>query len=355
MADYDAPMQRALSVLLLGLPAAVVSKLLGAPDWVTLAAAALALVPLAEWIAVATEHLTVKVGVGLGGFLNATFANAVELILTIFALQQGLIGLVKASIIGSIICNTLLTLGLAAFVGGLKHGSQKFASKSAGRHAAMMILAVSAMALPAFAAAFETSFQRVRMSVGVSILLLASYGAYVVYSFFSSAARAQETSPVPRPSGKSWSKGKSIAVLGAAVAATTVAAELLVSAVEPVSRSIGLSQEFIGLIMVPLLGNVAEQFAAVSFARENHLNLSLSIAANSSTQIAVFVAPLLVILSLFIRPMDLVFRPIELVTLFASTAIFAYISLDGESNWLEGVQLIALYLIAAVVFFFLPR
>jgi len=139
------------------------------------------------------------------------------------------------------------------------------------------------------------------------------------------------------------------------VAATTVAGELLVSAVEPVSRSIGLSQEFIGLILVPLLGNVAEQFAAVSFARENHLNLSLSIAANSSTQIAVFVAPLLVILSLFIRPMDLVFRPIELMTLFASTAIFAYISLDGESNWLEGVQLIALYLIAAVVFFFLPR
>jgi Ca2+:H+ antiporter len=291
-------------------------------------------VPLAEWIAVATEHLTVKVGVGLGGFLNATFANSVELILTIFALQKGLIALVKASIIGSIICNTLLTLGLAAFVGGVKHGSQKFASKSAGRHAAMMILAVSAMALPAFAASIESPFQRVRMSVGVSILLLASYGAYLVYSFFSSAARAQKTSPVPRPPGKSWSKATSI---------------------EPVSRSIGLSQEFIGLIVVPLLGNVAEQFAAVSFARQNHLNLSLSIAANSSTQIAVFVAPLLVILSLFIRPMDLVFRPIELVTLFASTAIFAYISLDGESNWLEGVQLIALYLIAAVVFFFLPR
>src|SRR5712691_8559315 len=294
-------MQRALSVLLLGLPAAVVSKLLGAPDWVTLAAAALALVPLAEWIAVATEHLTVKVGVGLGGFLNATFANSVELILTIFALQQGLIGLVKASII----CNTLLTLGLAALVGGLKHGSQKFASKSAGRHAAMMILAVSAMALPAFAAAIESPFQRVRMSVGVSILLLASYGAYLVYSFFSSAARAQETSPVPRPPGKSWSKGKSISILAAAVAATTAASELLVSAVEPVSRSIGLSQEFIGLIVIPILGNVAEQFAAISFARENHLNLSLSIAANSSTQIAVFVAPLLVLISLLLRPMDL--------------------------------------------------
>jgi Ca2+:H+ antiporter len=237
----------------------------------------------------------------------------------------------------------------------LKHGPQKFASKSAGRHAAMMILAVSAMALPAFAAVIESPSLRVRMSVGVSILLLASYGAYLIYSFFSIAARAQRSSPVPRPAGKPWSTGKSFAVLGAAVGATTVAGELLVSAVEPVSRSIGLSQDFIGLIVVPLLGNVAEQFAAVSFARQNHLNLSLSIAANSSTQVAVFVAPLLVILSLFIGPMDLVFRPIELVTLFASTAIFAYISLDGESNWLEGVQLIALYLIAAVVFFFLPR
>jgi Ca2+:H+ antiporter len=347
-------MRRALSVLLLGLPAAIVSKLLGAPEWVTLASAALALVPLAQWIALATEHLTVRVGVGLGGFLNATFANAVELIITIFALSQGLTALAKASITGSIICNTLLTLGLSLFVGGLRHGSQKFAPKSAGRHAAMMILAVSAMALPAFAAAVESPFQRLRMSVGVSILLLASYGAYLIYSFFSSAARAQATSPVPRPPGKSWSKGKSISILAAAVAATTVASELLVSAVEPVSRSIGLSQEFIGLIVIPILGNVAEQFAAISFARENHLNLSLSIAANSSTQIAVFVAPLLVLISLLLRPMDLVFRSIELVTLFASTAIFAYISLDGESNWLEGVQLIALYLIAAVVFFFLP-
>ena len=216
------------------------------------------------------------------------------------ALRHGLTDLAKASITGSIICNTLLTLGLAALVGGIRHGAQKFRPKAAGRHAAMMILAVSAMALPAFAAGAQTPVERERLSVGVSLLLLATYGAYLIYSHFSAGARARERDVPTTPPGRvSWSRRKAMFILAAAVLGAAIASEQLVHAVEPVSRSLGLSERFIGLILIPLLGNVAEQFSAVSFARENRLDLSLSIAANSSTQIAVFVAPLLVLTSRF--------------------------------------------------------
>lgn len=347
---------RWLAVLALGLPVAIVFRILGAPEWAVFVASAVSLLPLAAWIGLATEHAAVRLGSSLGGLLNATFGNAAELIITLFALRRGLTDLVKASITGSIIGNTLLILGLSAFVGGVKHGSQRFDVKAVARHAAMMILAVSAMALPAvFATVEKSAFIREEVSVGVSILLLATYGAYIYYSYFSREARAQKSAETHAPlDGKQWSLARSLWVLGAAVVGTGVASELLVHAVEPVSKSLGLSQFFVGLIVIPIVGNVAEHYGAITFARRNHMELSLSIAANSSTQIAVFVAPLLVLVSLFFHPMDLIFQPIELVTLFACSAIFAYVSLDGETNWLEGVQLLALYLIAAVSFFFLP-
>jgi len=191
------------------------------------------------------------------------------------------------------------------------------------------------------------------VSVGISILLLATYAASLAYSHL--AARNPET-PLPPPEegrAKAWSLRKALGVLAVVVVGIALASELLVEAVEPVSRSLGLSQAFLGVILLPIIGNVAENSAAIRFAARGHMDLSLSIAANSSTQIAVFVAPLLVLISLFFHPMDLIFPPIQLVTLFASSAIFAYICLDGETNWLEGVQLLALYLIAAVAFFFL--
>ena len=347
-------MRHFVNSLVVGLPIAVASRLFHGPDWLTLAASAISLLPLAAWIGTATEHAAARMGAGVGGLLNATFGNAAELIIAIFALRRGLIDLVKASLTGSIIGNTLLILGLSAFVGGLKHGTQKFAVGPTGRHAAMMILAVSAMALPAvFATVEPNAFVREEVSVGVSVLLLLTYAAYVYFSYFS---RQRDRVPEgEHPVGaKHWSMRKSLLVLGGAVAGTAVASELLVHAIEPVSKGAGLSQFFIGLILIPIVGNVAEHYSAIVFARRNQMDLALSVAANSSTQIAVFVAPLLVLVSLFFRPMDLIFQPIELITLFASSAIFAYISLDGETNWLEGVQLLALYLIAAVAFFFLP-
>ncbi len=349
-------MKHIWNVLLLGLAVALVSRLSGGPAWLTFAGAALSLLPLARWIGVGTEHLASRVGPSLGGLLNATFGNAAELIITIFALRQGLVELVKASITGSIIGNTLLILGCSAVVGGLRHGPQRFDARAVGRHAAMMILALTALALPAvFATVVKSAFVREEVSVAVAILLLATYGAYIHYSYFSRDARRFAAEARPEGGeGKAWSVGRSLAVLAAAVVGTAVGSELLVAAVEPVSRALGLSQFFLGLILIPIIGNVAEHYSAIEFAARNRMELSLSIAANSSTQIAVFVAPLLVLVSLLFHPMNLIFEPIELVTLFASSAIFAYVSLDGETNWLEGVQLLAVYLIAAVAFFFLP-
>jgi len=348
--------RQALNVLLLGLPVAVVSRFAQWPDWVTFTAAAIALLPLAGWIGRGTEHAAAKLGAGLGGLLNATFGNAAELILAIFALRRGLVDVVKASLTGAIIGNTLLIVGVSALVGGVKHGTQKFPVRPTARHAAMMILAVSAMALPAvFATVVKRDFVREEVSVGVSIVLLLTYGAYLYFSYFSSERERQEDSGPGTSGPHDWSLRRSLLVLGGAVVGTVVASEMLVHAIEPVSHSLGLSPFFIGLIVIPILGNVAENYSAIRFAAANRMSLSMSIAANSSTQIAVFVAPLLVLLSLFFRPMDLIFQPIELVTLFASSAIFAYISLDGETNWLEGIQLLSLYLIAAVAFFFLPK
>ena len=347
---------RWFQALLVGLPVAIVCRLAHGPEWLIFAAAAASLLPLAAWIGLATEHAAHKLGSSLGGLLNATFGNAAELIIAIFALRRGMVDLVKASLTGSIIGNTLFIVGFSAVVGGVKHGSQRFDARVVGRHAAMMILAVSAMALPAvFATVEKSAFVREEVSVGVSILLLATYGAYIAYSYFSKEARAQKPAvEESHPAGERWTLARSMGVLAGAVVATGIASELLVEAVEPVSRSIGLSQFFLGLIVIPIIGNVSEHYGAIVFARRNQMELSLSIAANSSTQIAVFVAPVLVLVSLVLHPMNLIFQPIELVTLFCSAAIFAYISLDGETNWLEGVQLLALYLIAAVSFFFLP-
>jgi Ca2+:H+ antiporter len=269
---------------------------------------------------------------------------------------------VKASLVGSILSNTLLGLGLAAIVGGVRHGTQRFHVESVRRAAAMMILAVSAMALPAVFAQAEKDFLlQEEVSVGIAVLLLLTYAAYVFYSHGPTRktrrpASADSPEPPPaKPHGKAWNLPSAFALLGAAVVGTAAASELLVGAVEPVSKSIGLSPFFVGLVVVPLVGNIAEYYSAVGFAREDRMELSFSICASSSIQIAVFVAPCLVLASLVLHPMTLIFRPIELVALLSSCAIFAYVSLDAETDWLEGAQLVCLYLICAVAFFFVPR
>ncbi|MEP6802247.1 MAG: calcium/proton exchanger [Acidobacteriota bacterium] len=350
-------MARWTGLLLLGIPAAWFARRGGGPEWAVFAGAALALIPLALVIKTATEHVAAHLGEGLGGLVNATFGNAAELIITIFALKEGLPELVKASLVGSILSNALLGLGLAAFVGGLRHGTQRFHVESVRRASTMMILAVSAMALPAvFAQAEHSAVLQEEVSVAIAVLLLLTYAAYIGYSHFSRAGRrATVVPPAAAPHREPWGLGRSFFALAAAVVATAAASELLVGAVEPMSRSIGLSSFFVGLVVIPIVGNIAEYYSAVEFARANRMELAFSISASSSIQVAVFVAPCLVLASLFLHPLNLIFRPVELVALLASSAIFAYVSLDGESDWLEGAQLLALYLICAVTFFFVPR
>lgn len=351
---------------------ALASGWLHLPEPLVFALCAAAILPLSAVIGRATEDLADHMGPRFGGLLNATFGNAAELIITIFALQAGLVTLVKASITGSIIGNALLVLGLATLVGGWRHGVQTFDAREAGRHSTMMILAVIGLYLPAgFATIMRDAVVVEELSILVAVVLLLTYGAYVAYGIFMPAGGPRLVVAEPRPVAEGapsaarvrhaasrhvlWSVRTALAVLLGATVLTALVSELLVRTVEPVTHALGWTELFVGVILVPMIGNVAEHFGAVIVAWKNNMDLSLAIAAGSSTQIALFVAPLLVLASLALgHPMDLVFVPMELLVLGLATAIFAYISQDGESTWLEGVQLLAVYLMAALVFYLLP-
>jgi Ca2+:H+ antiporter len=331
-----------------------VGQLLGAPAVLVFAAACLGLVPLAGLIGHATGQVALHVGPHWGGLLNATFGNAAELIITILALRQGLFTLVKASITGSVIGNTLLVLGLALLVGGLRHGLLKFDLRAASLNAALMILAVSSLLLPAVFGSLVPDRDRVEeLSVIVALILLLSYLAYLVFLIRGADAwlGVAQGEMEPRPVAD-WSLRRGMLALGAATVGTVIVSEVLVNAVTPVTAQLGWTELFVGVILIPIVGNAAENWAAVRAAWRNHVDLTFGITAGSSTQIPLFVTPVLILVSLAVgRPMTLVFEPLELLVLALSTAISAYIALDGESHWLEGVLLLALYLMTAAVFF----
>jgi len=344
-----------LLIFFLFVPIAIILELSHAdPLWILLASAA-AIVPLAGMIGEGTEALAEKVGQRAGGLLNATLGNAAELIIAIVALRQGLIELVLASITGSILGNLLLVLGLSLLVGGLKNGVQRFNRENAGIDATMLVLSVFALAIPSFFnLALEPDFRKVEfLSIGASIAILVMYGLSILYSFTS---RTLEANPVAReahaPEG--WSTRHALIILVIAVGLIALLSEFLVGAVEPVTASLGLSEFFLGIILIPLVGNAAEHFVAITVARKNQMDLSLSIAVGSSLQIALFVAPALVFISLALgNPMPLEFTQYEVLAVAAAALIAAFVSLDGKSNWLEGSMLLVLYAILGVAFFFL--
>jgi Ca2+:H+ antiporter len=373
----------------------VAAKLLSLPDLAVFALSAVSLVPIAGLIGQATEQLAHHLGPRIGGLLNATFGNAAELIISGFAIHQGLLTLVKASLTGSVIGNTLLVLGMSLLAGGARHGVQRYDGRATSLNATMMILAVAGLYLPA---TFAASVQEPRVIEELSLLmagvLLLTYFAYLGYTVIQGhpagqshkPARArpgQEPADRPAPctasdaqgreqcerrddsqskasanedeQSEGWGVWRSVLVLAAATAGAAVSSELLVSTVEPVSQQYGISEFFVGVIIVPIVGNAAEHFSAMLMAWRDRLEVTLAIAAGSSTQVALFVGPALVFASLLLgHPMNLIFRPLELVILGLATAIFAYICLDGESNWLEGVQLLSIYVMAGIAFFFLP-
>jgi Ca2+:H+ antiporter len=370
-------MQRWVYVGLLFTPAAVIAKLLSSPQILIFILSAISVVPYAILISTATEALTEHIGAGFGGLLNATFGNAAELIITCFAIHSGLLTLVKASITGSMVGNTLLILGTALLVGGIRHGRQRYSARRTSITAAMMILAVGALYLPAiFAASVRDRARIEELSFSVAAVLLLTYIAFLSYALFlrhpttataseqamasgkemkgdgTRTARASETSV---PGEGKWSIGKSLLMLAGAVVGIAVSSEIFVSAIESVTKRLGVNEFFVGIIIVPIIGNAAEYLTAVQMAWRNRLDVTIPITAGSSTQIALLVAPVLVFLSHPLgHPLDLVFTPLELGVLGLAVVIFAQISRDGESNWLEGVQLLALYLLAGFAFFFLP-
>ena len=344
-----------LCILLICVPAAIAARYLNGPPGLVFVASCLAVVPLAGLLGQATEELASKTGPRLGGLLNATLGNAAELIIAAFAIRAGLLELVKASIAGSILGNVLLVLGLSLFAGGLKNGMQRFNRTLAGVNATMLILAVIGLGVPSF---FNQSIE-VRSHVAVEYLslcvagvLMLLYVLWLVYSFTAHPVGHQADTHRARPT---WSTSTSVGVLIVATVFIAWLSEILVGAVESVVLSWGITEFFLGIILIPLVGNVAEHLVGVQTAIKNDMELSLSISVGSSLQVALFVAPLLVFLSLLMgNPLTLVFNQFEMIALVAAVLSAALVSLDGESNWLEGAQLLAVYIILGVAFFYLP-
>ena len=352
---------RIMFILLIFAPVALAAELLHWSPLIVFATSARAIVPLAGFLGDATEALAVKTGPRIGGLLNATLGNAAELIITIMAIRAGQMALVSASIIGSILGNVLLVLGAAILFGGLKFGVQHFDREQAGVDATLLFLAAIAISVPSlFNAAIEPNTVKVEwLSVTTAVVMLGIYVLAIGYMLFGRQPKAEEAGPAappPKHDGPHWSLPVSLGVLAASVAAIALFSEFLVGAVEPVTEQLGFSAFFVGIILIPIIGNVAEHVVAVEVALKNHMELSLNIALGSSLQIALFVAPLLVLISpLLGNPFVLEFNTFELIALISASVIGALVAIDGKSNWLEGAMLLAVYLILGIAFFFLPN
>ena len=320
-------------------------------------ASVIAIMPLAGHIGRATEELAARLGGGIGGLLNATFGNAAELIIGAFALHKGLIDLVKASITGSIIGNVLLVFGASALVGGARHHTQRFNRTAAGLGTTMLLLSAIGLVVPAVfhRVAGEYSTRELKLDTEIAGVLFITYCASLVFTL-KTHRQLFGVAEVPEDDDDAPSVRSSVARLVAATAGVAVVSELLVEAVSDAATSLGMSQLFVGVVVVALVGNAAEHYSALVMASRDRMDAAIGIAVGSSTQIALFVAPVLVFLSYAIAPapMDLLFTTFELVAIGLSVVSIAFIAHDGETHWMEGVQLLAVYAILALGFYFLP-
>jgi Ca2+:H+ antiporter len=343
-----------INALLVFVPLAIVLQLVGATPLLVFVASALAVVPLSGILGDATEELAGRTGPRVGALINATLGNAAELIITVLAIREGLLELVRASIIGSIIGNLLLVAGVAIIAGGIKHGTQRFARTAATMNATLLIMASLVLVVPSlFNQAIEPNIASAEsLSLLAAGVIIVMYVLSMVYSL-----TAPNAEPIARPAAHMprYSIKVALALLAAATVLIALVSEILVGAVEPMVAQLGISELFVGIILVPIIGNVAEHVVAVEVALKNHMDLSMGIALGSSLQVSLFVAPLLVFISVpFGHPLLLEFTTFEMIVLLASCFIAAQVSSDGETNWLEGVLLVSLYLVVAVAFFFLP-
>lgn len=346
-----------VQILLVFVPIAVLLRLSDSDPVAIFVASALAIVPLAALMGTSTEEIAVRTGPQIGGLLNATLGNAAELIITIFALREGLLELVRASIIGSILGNLLLVMGLALLLGGLKNGLQVFDRRSAMMSATLLILAFMALAIPSL---FDVTFVELKafesellLSEGIALILILLYAGNIIYSLTSHEGTGAAVEIHHEPQ---WSMPMAVGVLAAATIGIVFMSEFLVTTVEPVVEELGWSELFVGVIIVPIIGNVAEHLVAVQQALKNRIELAMTIALGSSLQIALFVAPVLVFISLlFEDKLILAFTIPEVVALAAASYVGSLVAQDGETNWFEGLMLLGVYLIIALAFFLLPE
>ena len=352
-----------LLLLLVFLPIALLLEYAfhAAELWVFLASAA-AIIPLAALMGRATEQLAERLGEGVGGLLNATFGNAAELIIAIVALRAGLFDLVKASITGSIIGNLLLVFGASALWGGVKFQRQQFNRTAAGLSTTLLVLSAVSLFIPAIFHLIvppTAGLAERTLSVEISVVLIVTY---VLSLFFSLRTHrhlyvghpSSEDDPTHAPAGSPW---KAVGLLLGSTIAIAVMSEMLVGAVEETAAVFGMNEVFVGVILVALIGNAAEHSSAIMMAGKNKMDTAITIAVGSSIQVALFVAPVLVFLSYFVapQPMDLRFTTLEVVAVGISVWIMSTIAQDGESHWMEGVQLLAVYVILGLAFFWLPK
>jgi Ca2+:H+ antiporter len=320
-------------------------------EMIKFATASLAIIFLAAWLGKATESVAHYAGDRIGGFLNATFGNAAELIIAFFLVKEGLFDMVKASITGAIIGNMLLVLGLSVLLGGLKYKEQKFNGSLAGHNASLMTLAVAALFIPAVFMQELPLPQINTLSIVIAVILIIAYLLWLVFSMVTHKEFLSDIEP--HDNEAAWSKGVSVLMLILATFFVAVVSEWLVHSVETVSRSLGWSELFVGAFVIAIIGNAAEHSAALLLAMKNRIGAAVEIAIGSSLQIALFVAPTLVLISLlFGQPMNIVFSPFELAAIGVGTFIAISISRDGATNWYEGVLLLAVYVILGTAFYF---
>ena len=352
-----------MNALLVFVPIAMLMEwvLHSPPMWIFVVAC-LGIIPLAGLMGHATEEIAEHVGEGLGGLLNATFGNAAELIIAVMALRAGLFDLVKASITGSIIGNVLLVFGLSAFVGGMKYETQRFNRTAAGLGSTLLVLSAVGLVVPAvfhmIVGNTAPGAER-NLSLEIAIVLMATYVASLIFTLRTHKHLYMGDARESDPEGAYEDHAplsRSIGMLVAATVGVAVMAEFLVGAAEATAEQLGWSEIFVGVIVVAIIGNAAEHSTAIIMAAKNKMDAAVNIAVGSSIQVALFVAPLLLFLSYFIapRPMDLIFTSFEVLAVGLCVGIMALCAMDGESHWMEGVQLLAVYIILGIAFYFLP-
>lgn len=345
------------------IPVSLILEYAHVPAPVLFFSAALAIIPIARLIVESTEHLATYTGDAIGGLLNASFGNAPELIIALVALRAGLLDMVRASIIGAILANLMLATGVAFFVGGLRYHTQEYNAGAAKLYSSMMLISAVSMAVPStFNRVFSpegTIREEKLVNLGTAVVLLVMYGLYLVFllkthpDFFQSAAG---TSDEHGHEGGRWSVGRAVGSLLGASALAAWMSEILVGAAEGTGKALGMSEVFIGIVFLAIIGGAAESGSAIAMARKNKLDLTVGIAMGSSIQIALFVAPVLVFASGFIapQPLELSFSRAEIGTLFLGVLVGAIVAGDGRSNWYKGAQLTLMYAMIAILFYFLP-